>query len=45
MIVFGVHYDYFWRELSSLMSIAIILYVDYDDLSSYLCLCGVYFIS
>ena len=45
VIIFDVDYDYFLRELLSLMWIMIIFDVSYDDLFSYLCLCDASFIS
>ena len=41
IIIFDVDYDYFWRELLSLMWIMIIFDVNYDDICSSLCICGV----
>ena len=39
VIIFDVNYDYFLRELLSLMCIIIIFYVNYDDVCRSLYLC------
>ena len=45
IFIYDINYDYFWRELLSLMSNMIIFEVDYDDICRYFCLCGVYILS